>query len=234
VNEVADIAQCEAGFDPARFEAGALEHFSDQPVQAFDGFLNLSNHSVMSRRRVAACLIGEVWVAGPHVAQGYWHNPEATNATFRAQIDGDAGGEWWLRTGDLGFLDETGELYITGRIKDLIIVRGINHYPQDIEKTVQDCHPALRPHSGAAFTVLDQNNEEQLVVVQEVERGWRRLAASGEIIACIREAITTEHDIAAHKIALIRTGTLPQTTSGKIQRNLTRQLWSAGALAIVE
>ncbi len=88
---------------------------------------------------------------------------------FRAVIAGDDA-ECWLRTGDLGFLDDNDELFITGRIKDLIIVRGVNHYPQDIENTVQDCHPALRRHCGAAFSVLDQNSEERLVVVQEVER----------------------------------------------------------------
>ena len=186
-----------------------------------------------SRRRLGPCLIGEVWVAGPHVAQGYWRNPEATNSVFKARIDGDDA-ESWLRTGDLGFLDANGELYITGRIKDLIIIRGINHYPQDIENTVQDCHPALRQHCGAAFSALDQGNEERLVVVQEVERTYRQQIVTGEIIACIREAITREHDVASHKIGLIRTGTLPQTTSGKIQRNLARQLFLAGSLAVVQ
>jgi acyl-CoA synthetase (AMP-forming)/AMP-acid ligase II len=182
-----------------------------------------------SRQRLGARLIGEIWVAGPHVAQGYWGNPEATNAVLKAVIDGEAALPW-LRTGDLGFLDEDNELYITGRIKDLIIIRGVNHYPQDIENTVQDCHPALRRHCGAAFSVLDQNNEEQLVVVQEVERAYRQQVAIGEITGAIREAITREHDIAPREIVLLRTGTLPQTTSGKIQRNLTKQIFSAGSL----
>jgi acyl-CoA synthetase (AMP-forming)/AMP-acid ligase II len=185
------------------------------------------------RTRLGPHLIGEIWVTGPHVAQGYWRNEEATNSAFRARTDGgDA--ECWLRTGDLGFLDEDGELYITGRIKDLIIIRGTNHYPQDIEKTVQDCHPALRPHCGAAFSVLDENSEEQLIVVQEVERSYRQRIAIGEIVAFIREAITTEHDIAPYKIVLMRAGTLPQTTSGKIQRSLARQFFLAGSLAEVQ
>jgi acyl-CoA synthetase (AMP-forming)/AMP-acid ligase II len=175
-------------------------------------------------------LVGEVWVAGPHVAQGYWHNPEATALAFRARMAPE-GTQCWLRTGDLGFLDEDGELYITGRIKDLIIIRGINHYPQDIEETVQDCNAALRRHCGAAFSVTDQNDKEQLVVVQEVERIFRRQIAIEEIIASIREAITREHEIAAREIVLIRTGTLPKTTSGKIQRRLTRQMFLAGALS---
>jgi acyl-CoA synthetase (AMP-forming)/AMP-acid ligase II len=186
-----------------------------------------------SRTRLGSGLIGEVWVAGPHVAQGYWQNPEATESVFRARIERDPLA-CWLRTGDFGFLDENGELYITGRIKDLIIIRGVNHYPQDIEETVQACHPALRLHSGAAFSLVDQRDEEQLVVVQEIERTHRRQLAIAEIIASIREAITRQHDVAAHEIVLIGTGTLPKTTSGKIQRRLTRQMFLAGSLAVVQ
>jgi acyl-CoA synthetase (AMP-forming)/AMP-acid ligase II len=186
-----------------------------------------------SRRRFLACSVGEVWVGGPHVAQGYWRNPEATDPLFRAVIEG-GGDECWLRTGDLGFLDENGELYITGRIKDLIIIRGVNHYPHDIENTVQDCHPALRRHCGAAFSVLGPNEEEQLIVVQEVERAHRQQIDIEEVVASIREGITREHDIAARQIVLIRTGTLPQTTSGKIQRNHARQLFLDDRLAVLD
>ncbi len=185
------------------------------------------------RARLGPGLIGEIWVAGPHVAQGYWRNPAATDEVFDARINGDAG-DGWLRTGDLGFLDEAGELYITGRRKDLIITRGVNHYPQDIEATVQDCHPALRQHCGVVFSVPNQNGEEQLVVVQEVERSYRLQTTIEEMVASIREAITREHDIAVREIVLIRTGTLPKTTSGKLQRNLTRQMFLAGSLAVVE
>ena len=185
------------------------------------------------RRRLRAGQIGEIWVAGPHVAQGYWCNAEATAAVFGAIIDGEPA-EIWLRTGDLGFLDENNELYITGRIKDLIIIRGVNHYPQDIENTVQDCHTALRQHCGAAFSMLDQNDEEQLVIVQEVERTYRHRFAIGEIIGSIREAVNREHEITPREIVLIRTGTLPQTTSGKIQRSLTKQMFLAGSLAVLQ
>jgi acyl-CoA synthetase (AMP-forming)/AMP-acid ligase II len=177
-------------------------------------------------------LVGEVWVAGPHVAQGYWRNPEATASVFTART-ASGGAQDWLRTGDLGFLGEDGELYITGRIKDLIIIRGINHYPQDIEETVQDSHAALRRHCGAAFSVPGHNDEEQLVLVQEVERTFRRQIAIEEIIASIREAVAREHEIAAREIVLIRTGSLPKTTSGKIQRRLTRQMFLAGTLSLV-
>jgi acyl-CoA synthetase (AMP-forming)/AMP-acid ligase II len=177
-------------------------------------------------------LVGEVWVAGLHVAQGYWRNPEATASVFNVQI-ASGGAPCWLRTGDLGFLGEDGELYITGRIKDLIIIRGINHYPQDIEETVQNCHAALRRNGGAAFSMSDRNDEEQLVVVQEVERTFRRPIAIEEIISSIREAITREHEIAVREIVLIRSGSLPKTTSGKVQRSLTRQMFLAGSLSLV-
>ena len=177
-------------------------------------------------------LVGEVWVAGPHIARGYWRNPEATASVFKVQTASD-GAPCWLRTGDLGFLGEDGELYITGRIKDLIIIRGINHYPQDIEETVQDCHPALRRNGGAAFSVYDLDDDEQLVVVQEVERAFRHPIAIEEIISSIREAVTREHEVAVREIVLIRSGSLPKTTSGKIQRSLTRQMFLAGSLSLV-
>jgi acyl-CoA synthetase (AMP-forming)/AMP-acid ligase II len=169
-------------------------------------------------------------VGGPHVCKGYWRNPDATRAVFLARIDGE-GEEPWLRTGDLGFMDEDGEIFITGRIKDVIIVRGINHYPQDIENTVYDSHPALRRHCGAAFSVLDENNQEKVVLVQEVERTHRHHLDTDEIVACIREAVATEHEIALDAIVLIRPGTIPKTTSGKIQRSLARRQWLDNAFA---
>lgn len=172
--------------------------------------------------------IGEIWVGGPNIAQGYWRNANATKATFDARIAGEADRPW-LRTGDLGFLDATGELFITGRIKDVIIIRGANHYPQDIEDTVQGSHPALRRHGGAAFTIADDGKDE-LVVVQEVERTERNRIEPTQLIGRIREAIVIEHDIVPHEIALLRPGALPKTTSGKIQRGLARQLWLTGAL----
>jgi acyl-CoA synthetase (AMP-forming)/AMP-acid ligase II len=176
-----------------------------------------------TRRRLEADRIGEVWVGGPHVCKGYWRNPDTTRSTFQACIEGED--EFWLRTGDLGFIDEAGELFITGRIKDVIIVRGINYYPQDIENTVYDSHPALRRYCGAAFSVLTENNEEKVVLVQEVERVHRRDLEIDEIIGCIREAVANEHEIALDSIVLIRPGSIPKTTSGKIQRSLARRMW---------
>jgi acyl-CoA synthetase (AMP-forming)/AMP-acid ligase II len=178
-----------------------------------------------SRARLLPDQVGEVWVNGANVARFYWQNPEATGAGLNARIAGEDDGANWLRTGDLGFLDEEGELFITGRIKDLVIIRGINHYPQDIEHTVQTLHPALRQNCGAAFSVPDDHGEETLVIVQEVERTERNKIDLTEMTGIIREGVTDQHELFARHIVLIRPGTLPKTTSGKIQRSLTRRRW---------
>jgi acyl-CoA synthetase (AMP-forming)/AMP-acid ligase II len=185
-----------------------------------------------SRRRLEPGNIGEVLVAGPNIAGGYWQNHEATTAVFQARIDGE-GDEFWLRTGDLGFLDTSGELFITGRIKDVIIIRGMNYYPQDIEISMQNSHPTLRRHCGAAFTVVDEDNDERLILVQEVERAALHRISIEEVAGCIREAIFNEHEIAIDKVLLIHPGAIPMTTSGKIQRSLTRKLWQQGLLEVI-
>jgi acyl-CoA synthetase (AMP-forming)/AMP-acid ligase II len=179
-----------------------------------------------SRARLPAGRVGEIWVGGANVARAYWRNDAATRDGLDAAIAGEDGP--WLRTGDLGFLDEAGELFVTGRIKDLIIIRGINHYPQDIERTVQSLDDALRENGGAAFSVPDENGEETLVIVQEVERTARRTIEAADIKGRIREAVADGHELSARHIALIRPGTLPKTTSGKIQRKLARKLWLDG------
>jgi acyl-CoA synthetase (AMP-forming)/AMP-acid ligase II len=176
-------------------------------------------------KRLPVGRVGEVWVNGPNVARAYWKRQEATETGFEARIDGEDDGANWLRTGDLGFLDQAGELFITGRIKDLIIVRGINHYPQDIERTVQAADAALRVNCGAAFSVSDERGEETLVIVQEIERSARNRIAGAEIKGLIRESVTGQHELFARHIVLIRPGALPKTTSGKIQRSLARKLW---------
>ena len=178
-----------------------------------------------SRRRQPADAVGEVWVNGPNVARSYWRNAEATAANLTAQIAGEDDGANWLRTGDLGFLDAAGELFITGRIKDLIIVRGINHYPQDIEHTVQALHPAFRRNGGAAFSVCDDSGEETLVVIQEIERTERNRIDPAEMTAVIRQGVADQHELFARHVLLIKPGALPKTTSGKIQRSLARRLW---------
>jgi acyl-CoA synthetase (AMP-forming)/AMP-acid ligase II len=177
------------------------------------------------RTRLPPRMVGEIWVNGPNVARAYWKNPEATQAALNAEIAGEDGGARWLRTGDLGFLDEAGELYVTGRIKDLLIVRGINHYPQDIERTVQAAHPAFRANCGAAFAVAGERGEDTLVIVQEIERTERNRIDATEMKGLIRENVTEQHELFARHIVLILPGTLPKTTSGKIQRSLARKLW---------
>lgn len=178
------------------------------------------------RTRLPADRVGEIWVSGANVARAYWRNDEATRDGLNAEIASEDGP--WLRTGDLGFLDTSGELFVTGRIKDLIIIRGINHYPQDIERTVQSLDVGLRENGGAAFSVPDDSGEETLVVVQEVERTARHAIDGEEIKGRIREAVADGHELSARHIALIRPGSLPKTTSGKIQRKLARSLWLQG------
>jgi amino acid adenylation domain-containing protein len=178
--------------------------------------------------------VGEIWVAGPSVCQGYWNRPEETAATFGATL-ADSGEGPFLRTGDLGFLHD-GELFITGRLKDLIIVRGQNHYPQDVEATVETCHAALRPGCGAAFSLAaDDGGDERLVVVQELSRQVREPAPEevDEIAGAVRRALAEEHELKLHALVLIRQGTLPKTTSGKIQRRKCRQDFLAGELQVV-
>jgi amino acid adenylation domain-containing protein len=160
--------------------------------------------------------VGEIWVSGASVGKGYWHRLEETEATFSACLSTGEGA--FLRTGDLGFLDN-GELFITGRAKDLIIIRGRNLYPQDIELTVECSHPSLRSGSGAAFSI-EVENEERLVVVQELE--FRAKPNLEEVIAAIRHAVTREHEVQAYGVVLIKSGSIPKTSSGKIQRRATR------------
>jgi acyl-CoA synthetase (AMP-forming)/AMP-acid ligase II len=185
-----------------------------------------------TRRRLGADEIGEIWVAGPNVTHGYWGNREASAEAFGAAISGEDEA-CWLRTGDLGFLDPAGQLFVTGRIKDIIIIRGVNHYPQDIEHTVETADPALAAHGGAAFAVADDHGDDRLVVVQEVERSQRHHAEPAALAARIREAIVSGHDIVPYAVTLLRPGALPKTTSGKVQRAQSRRLWLEGGLDIL-
>ncbi|WP_433527971.1 SDR family NAD(P)-dependent oxidoreductase [Micromonospora sp. CA-263727] len=172
--------------------------------------------------------VGEIWVAGPSVARGFWGRPEETAERLGAQL-ADGGGPF-LRTGDLGFLDD-GQLYVTGRIKDLVIIAGRNHYPQDIERTVEEAHPALRRSAGIAFSV-DSGDEERLVVVQAVNVSAARLDA-GEVFAAVRAAVATEHGLQVHDIVLVKAGSIPKTSSGKLQRFAGRQAYLDGSLTVV-
>ncbi len=174
--------------------------------------------------------VGEIWVSGTNVALGYWHRPVETEETFNAYI-ADTNKGPFLRTGDLGFCID-GELFVTGRLKDVIIIRGRNHYPQDIELTVERSHPALRSNSGAAFS-LDVNGKEELVIVQEVERTYLRSMNIDEVVGSIRQAITRQHDLQIYAIVLLKTASIPKTSSGKIQRRACRSGFVAGTLNVV-
>jgi acyl carrier protein len=139
--------------------------------------------------------------------------------------------EKWLRTGDLGFVRD-GELFITGRLKDLLILWGRNHYPQDIELTIQNSHPALRIDAGAAFAI-ERDCQEYLVIVQEVERTALRELDVEAIVASIKQAVTEQHEISVFAIALIKPASIPKTSSGKIQRQACRDQFLADSLDIV-
>ncbi|MEH1824138.1 MAG: AMP-binding protein [Nostoc sp.] len=174
--------------------------------------------------------VGEILVSGGSVAQGYWNRPEETEYTFKAYLT-DSGEGLFLRTGDLGFLQD-GELFITGRIKDLIIIRGRNHYPQDIELTVEQSHPALRLGHGAAFSV-DMDGIEQLVIAQEVERSYLRNLNINEIVTAICQTVAQQHEIQVYAILLLKTGSIPKTSSGKIQRYACRTGFLNNSLDVV-
>jgi amino acid adenylation domain-containing protein len=169
--------------------------------------------------------VGEIWVSGGSVAQGYWNRPEQTEATFHARLAGHPG-KSFLRTGDLGFL-QGGELFVTGRIKDLIIVRGRNHYPQDLEATAAASHPTLRGGAGAAFSV-EGVGSEGAALVQEIDP--RRTAEAPEALGAVRQALAEEHEIPMAAVVLVKAGTVPKTTSGKVQRQLCRRLFLEGRL----
>ncbi len=172
--------------------------------------------------------VGEIWVSSPSVGKGYWNRPQQTEETFHAYLS-DTGQGPFLRTGDLGFLDN-GEVFITGRAKDLIIIRGRNLYPQDIELTSENSHPALRSSSSAAFAI-EVDNEERLVVIQELE--FRAKPNLDEVVAAIRQAITEQHEVQVHGVILIKPGSIPKTSSGKIQRRATRAKFLAKELEAI-
>ncbi len=173
--------------------------------------------------------LGEIWVSGPSIAQGYWNRPEETEQTFRAYM-ADTGEGPFLRTGDLGFLKD-GELFVSGRLKDLIIIRGQNHYPQDIERTVEQSYRQIRPGCCAAFSV-EITGEERLVVMAEVERYYRNLDID-RVVGAIRQSVVEHHDLQVYAVLLLKPGSIPKTTSGKIQHYACRAGFLAGDLEVV-
>jgi amino acid adenylation domain-containing protein len=181
-----------------------------------------------SRRPCRPGEVGEIWCAGPSVAEGYWRRPEETASAFSARIVGEDGDEY-LRTGDLGFIEDD-ELYVTGRLKDLIIVAGRNYYPQDFERVLDDSIDAVRPGCSGAFSVTI-DDREAVVIVAELERqAAQNLERTGAnaLLAQIRESLAAECEIAPHEIVLVRAGAIPRTSSGKIRRAQCRREYLEG------
>jgi acyl-CoA synthetase (AMP-forming)/AMP-acid ligase II len=231
----------------AAFDASDLERGTANPVNApaasaralvgcgrlaVDGRLVIVDPE--SRTLLPDGEIGEIWLAGPSVAQGYWKLPEETHHTFRATLAGSGDGPF-LRTGDLGFL-RAGQLFIAGRLKDLIIVDGRNLYPQDLELTVEQSHPAFRSGCSAAFSI-DVDGTERVVVVAEADphqniAGGTPASAdpATALFRTARRAVAVDHDVELHDLLLVRPGTIPKTTSGKIRRQACRSGFLTGSL----
>ena len=176
-------------------------------------------------------VIGEIWLAGPSIVKGYWNRPKATQQLFHAYL-ADNGAGPFFRTGDLGFLDNH-ELFITGRLKDMLIMQGRNHSPYDIEFTVKQSHPAIYDSCGAAM-VVDVKGEERLIVIQEVEYCHLRHLNSIEVINAIRSAIIDNHQLAPYAIVVVKTGSIPKTSSGKVKRYACRAAFLSCNLVVVD
>ena len=174
--------------------------------------------------------VGEIWVTGNSVAQGYWKQPEQTKVTFQACLK-DQNNVHYLRTGDLGFL-QNNELFVTGRLKDLLIIRGRNYYPQDIEWTVDRSHLSLQSGCSVAFAV-EAAGEERLVIVRDIDRHDRDPVLLDEMIAAIRRAVAEQHDLDVYSIILVKLGSIPKTSSGKLQHSACRELFLTEQLSII-
>lgn len=174
--------------------------------------------------------VGEIWVKSASVALGYWNRPEQTKATFQAYTE-DTGDGPFLRTGDLGFTKD-GNLYICGRLKDVIIINGQNYYPQDIEACVEQSHPALKVRCGAVFSI-EKDGRERLVVVTEVKRQALRHLDGAEIARAVRTAVFDRFMLPVAAVVLIKPATIPKTSSGKIQRQACRVGYLEQSLNVV-
>jgi acyl-CoA synthetase (AMP-forming)/AMP-acid ligase II len=162
-----------------------------------------------TRRRCPADGVGEIWVSSPSVARGYWNQPESTRAGFG------------------NYLSDTGELFVTGRLRDVIRIGARTLYPHDIELTVERCHASLRASGGAAF-VVKVGCEDRLALVQEVERAALRSLDAEEVVSRIRRVVAARHDVGVHHVELVKLGSLPRTSSGKIQRHVCRERYHSG------
>ncbi|MFC4505118.1 MULTISPECIES: fatty acyl-AMP ligase [Streptomyces] len=191
----------------------------------------------VTRVRLEGGRVGEIWLRGPNIGRGYWRRPQQSEATFRATLQGDDSSDrthHWLRTGDLGLWHDK-QLYITGRIKDLVIIDGANHYPQDIEQTVESAHPAVRRHHTAAFAASTDGGERLVIVAEHARDLAEPHSVLDEVTRAVRAAVATSHAIAVHDFVLARPGSVPHTTSGKVARSACREhylegAWSSGTL----
>ena len=221
-------------YDPIRISKSQLEHKKAVPVMHLTQEPTVSHVSCGQSQSeqiirivnplTLECLhegqIGEIWISGPCIAPGYWNNAELSNNVFNVKLPTEPEFSF-LRTGDLGFLNEN-ELCITGRYKDLIIIHGANHYPQDIEHTVVQSHPALLSHGTAAFSIEGEGHEE-LVVMQEIARTYLNKIDVSAVLQAIRQSVFATHGLMINSIVLLKPMTLPKTSSGKIQRWLCKR-----------
>ena len=216
-NEVAAAAATQDDESDNAYLVGCGSPHQDHEIAVVD---------VQKRRKLRPGEIGEICVAGPSVAQGYWNRPEDTGVTFGESLLG-LGNPSFLRTGDLGFIHDD-QLFVTGRLKDLIIINGRNVYPQDVERVVEESHPALARNGGAAFSV-EVDGVERLVVAHEVQRP-RPAPDFEEIAGTIRSAVADRLELSLHTVVLLNTGAIPKTTSGKVKRHACRSGFLDGSL----
>ena len=223
-------------FNPQKLaENIAVDDDSAEKVTLVSSGTNVARQhlAIVNPDNLAQCSegeIGEIWASSNSVAQGYWKKTELTQYAFAATLPNYPGAKF-LRTGDLGFLKE-GELFVTGRLKDLIIIRGRNYYPQDIEFTVDKAHEAINPGSGAAFAV-EIDGAEKLIITYEVKRTYIRKLDTEAVTKAVRTAVLQNHELNPHAIVLLKTASVPKTSSGKIQRHACKAGYLAGTLKVV-
>ena len=221
-----------ASFDVKQLEEDRAVAAENEAITLVSSGTNspLQKLAIANPETLARCAdgeVGEIWAKSPSIARGYWQRPELSEHSFNGALS-DTGESGWLRTGDLGFVRQ-GELFVTGRLKDLIIIRGRNYYPQDIELTVDNAHDAIRVGNVAAFA-LEINGEEKLVVTPEIKRTSLRKLDVVEVTKAIRSAIAQNHELQVEAIVLLKTGSIPKTSSGKIQRHACKAGYLDGSL----
>ncbi|OLR93353.1 fatty acyl-AMP ligase [Actinokineospora bangkokensis] len=234
------VAPREVTVDRARLAEGEAVLVEDGTVLVSAGRGAGGQHVRIADPTTGAALpdgrVGEIWASGPNVGQGYW-GKEDSYEVFEAQlvnpdgstVDPGFGRKGWLRTGDLG-VQLDGDLFIAGRIKDLIIVDGTNHYPQDIEHTVEHAHPAIRRHTVAAFSVPGETGELAVVVAERAKHVSAEELDIAEVAAAVKSAVSGEHALAVHEVIVLGPGEVPRTSSGKIQRSACRARYAEGTL----